>query len=214
MAQTLTGIIDLIRNDLGFHKTLDVDVITKTINRVQRRYETGNDTFPLPWFCLEVGATITTTADQRTVSLPDDFVAFAEDWPLTIVNTDGETKDLIRKPMYFLNRFKDKTGFPEAYEANYNTLYAYPLPDDAYTINITYYKRLDDLSGETTSPWFDLLEFLLVDEVVYILADNLRDSKLLANVTTRVRESRAEYVRKCEAQKHELKQYVMGSNNA
>lgn len=205
---TQASIVKAVRYSLGFNTALEEEYITDTLDRVQSRYENGQDDMQPPWFNLVVDAEITTTAGQRQVALPADFITFDDDWPLVIMTADDITKPLIRSSQANLVKYSDLTGFPERYEYSAGYLYCTPKPDDAYTIKVTYYKRSELLSESDTSPWYNNFMDLLVEETAHQIAKYSRDKSFLQ--MSEVVAKRAEYLRRNEAQKHILKQYGMG----
>lgn len=102
------------------------------------------------WF-NEARATASTVADQEYYPLPDDFVA--ED-VLTISVNDT---------VYPLRRVSNEqiddwtmstsvnTGRPQEYALQGTELRLYPVPDDSYTLTMSYQKRLTELAAEGDS---------------------------------------------------------------
>ena len=136
------------------------------------------------------------------------FICFDDDWPLSIVNADSETKYLERAPMHRLVLDTDLTGFPNAFEFSTGQLHLFPLPDAVYTINLPHYARSTALSSATTSPWFTEFPALVIEETALLIARSNRDKSLAQ--TSNAGELRGTYFRRVEAMKHQLMSYQMG----
>lgn len=209
---TRADVIRLVRDLLGYNEVLNEALILRTMDLVQSRYENGHDMAPLPWFNLVVDQELNTVADQRIVPLPDGFVSFAEEWKPYLVTSDGTTYPLARRDGSILTSIRDEIGRPSYYETDNVNLYMYPLPDDIYSIYVTYYATGTPLSTTTSSPWFTFFPSLIAEETAYRLARNARDSAFLQ--ISEVRSERANYVTKVEEQKNIVKQIRVGGDGA
>lgn len=209
---TRDEIVQLVRDGLGYNNALNEAIVLRAMDLVQTRYERGHDLMPLPWFNLEIDYELTTVASTRTVALPDDFVSFAEEWKPYLQSSDGTSYELARRSATLLNSIRDETGRPAYFETNHANLYLFPLPDDEYSIYVSYYKTSTKFSATTSSNWYTNFPSLLVEETIYQLARNSHNTKALQN--SMLKEERANYLVKCEEQKHIIKQVKVGGYGA
>ena len=174
---TRDEISNLIKHKLGFRDSYDDAIIFAHLDYVQVQYERVSRTRPLPWFMLNTTHTVATVADTRTVAMPTGFIAFDDDWPLTIVNADSETKQLCRAPATHLSKDDYAAeGFPTHFIFNYTVLDLYPLPDAAYTITIPHYARTTAWSETDTSDWFTEFPDLVIEETALSVLKANRDT--------------------------------------
>jgi hypothetical protein len=203
---TRADVIELVRQRLGFNRRMTDTQILQNMDYVQLLYELGHDNMPLPWFAFSASATITTTAGQRHVNLPDDFVQFDDDWPLSIAADDGILYGLKRETAYNLQPIVNEgMQRPKYFEADGLKLYLYPTPDVAYTITIPHYVRTPALSLTEDSAWFTNFPALLAEETANSIMRSARDLEGLR--LSNVNALRSDYIRRVEARKHELKSY-------
>lgn len=202
---TRTQIIELIRQRLGFNLNLDQEHILLNMLYVQRLYELGHDRMPLPWFAFQAEAEVWTFPDTNYVELPEGFVQFDNDWPLSVV-AEGITYALDREPMYELaSVVNQEKGRPKYFEMDGGKIYLFPTPDKVYKINLPHFSTTTPLNTTTTSPWFVHFPLLLVEEVANSFMRSTRDIEGLKLST--VNQLRADYVSRVEARTHQLKSY-------
>lgn len=209
---TRDEIVALVRDALGFYDNLSTDIIYRHMNRVQEKYEYGHDQLPIPWFLFDDDATAVTVAGQRYAELPDGFINFDENWPLTILTSDSVTKPLDRRGMYDLVADTDLSGFPEYYELSGNVINLFPKPDAVYTINIPCYVAGTALGSTTSSEWYVQLADLLIEETAFSIAKAKRDKGFMQ--TSDINQKRVNYITRVEARMHTLKQYQVGGSVA
>lgn len=146
---------DQIKSDLILNGT-DYDAqILNAIHSALRQYRGKRF-----WF-LEAGATLTTTINSETVSLPADFSA-PLDFELLYQGSrlrdgygfDYLTFDRLKREHWTTNPLQ--TTVPRACAVYSNALYLSCLANAAYSIPCTYYKQDETLpAAEATSVWFD-----------------------------------------------------------
>lgn len=208
---TRDQIVSLIRDRLAFHLSLDVNIIYRHMDLMQSNFEFGNDRLPIPWFIFDTTETVSTVAAQRTVDVPNDFIAFDDNWPLIIVNADGVDKPLTKKTAAELAPMLDQSGFPKYYAFDGERLHLYPKPDAVYTIRLYHYSASTAFSASATNKWFDEFPNLIIEEAVFSLARSIRDEGALKLVD--VKGQRDKYLVRCEAQQHALMSYVVGGED-
>lgn len=195
---TRDEILRLIKHKLGFRLNYDDDIIFAHLDLVQVQYEKVTRERPLPWFLLNTSYTVDTVADTRSVARPPNFLAFADDWPLTIVDGENKRRQVCRTNAYNLGTTDySASGLPTNFIFNNTVLDLYPLPDKVYTITIPHYARTEAWSQVETNDWFTEFPELVIEEVAYSLHTSNRDvgglkmlnlSKIQASYFTRVNE--------------------------
>ena len=205
---TRAQIIQLIRDRLGFHKSMSEEIILRHMDLVQSFYENGADLFPLPWFTLKTDFTLNTVVGQRTLNFPEDFVSIDEDWPPVIFTEDGSERPLERESFDQLKGCLSLNGFPRNYALTGGIIHLFPIPDKVYTIQFPYHQTLAPLSTTQTGDWFKFFPNLLVEEVTLSIARAQGNEFALAN--TQVTGLRVDYRNRVEAMKHVGMNYVMG----
>src|SRR5262249_8983050 len=96
--------VALIKQQLAFRTTLDTEIVT-LMKLAQTTLEKGPTK---AWFLLSDPTPLVTVANQRTVVLPDGWLAEDEDKPVYWQRLDGSRKKLIRDEYEILNwDFKD-----------------------------------------------------------------------------------------------------------
>jgi hypothetical protein len=203
---TRDDVVELIRQRVGFNRRMSDTQIFQNMDYVQLLYELGHDNNPLPWFTFQSTATVDTVADTQTVDLPEGFVQFDDAWPLLITSAEGVVYPLQRTPAYDVVALQNEgSQLPKYFEVDAARLLLYPAPDKVYSITIPHYNRLAKLSETTDSPWFTHFPLLLVEETVNSIMRSTRDIEGLK--MSNVNSFRADYVRRVEGRKHELKNY-------
>lgn len=173
---TRDEILILIKQRLGFRMNYDDAVIFAHLDLIQVQYEKVSRTKPLPWFLLNTTHTVDTVASTRSVARPTNFIAFEDDWPLTIVNADNERKRLRRAVPYDLSHDDyEEEGFPTHFIFNNTNLDLYPLPNAVYTITIPHYARTDKWSENTTNDWYTEFPELVIEETLSSIMRTNRD---------------------------------------
>lgn len=210
-----TKIVNLIRDRLGFNKSLSEEIILRHMDYVQAFYELGQDNQPLPWFLFKPNAFVETEVGKGLVPLPEGFVSFDDDWPIMIRATTKVTDPLEMMTLAEYNELVadgEIFGYPTRAVLAGNFLQLYPSPDAIYKITIPHYGRIGYLSENETSDWYKEFPNLIVEETAVSLLRSLRDIDGLR--TSNVSEFKGDYLRRIEARKHTLKDYYMNGGGA
>ncbi len=108
-----------------------------------------------PFYFNEQRAYVTTSAGTRAYGLPDEFQGVNT---LTLTYNNYITL-LDEKPWSYIEHITSTTesqGWPRAYAIYDYQLWVYPIPDQAYTLTMAYYKRLEDVSATgSDNAWMD-----------------------------------------------------------
>ena len=88
-----------------------------------------------PWFFGQTEATLNTAANDRDYALPGDFLA-VETLKVTFNNDDYLLHS--RSLAWINNLSTDVTGQPNIYALYREQLRLYPVPDDTYTLTLSY----------------------------------------------------------------------------
>lgn len=127
------------------------------------------------WF-LEARATTTTIVGQEYYALPEDF----RDDDSLVITVNSETYQLKRRTYELLEQWylgSSLTGDPTDYAIYDEQIRLYPVPNNQYTMTLSYYKKLNSLSGQDdTNAWMVEGEGLIRSRVEWLLfARKLRD---------------------------------------
>ncbi len=99
-----------------------------------------------PLYFNEQRSYLTTTAGTRAYGLPDEFQGVN-----TLTLTYNQYTTLLdEKPWSYIEEITStdqSQGQPRAYALYDYQLWVYPIPDQAYTLTMSYYKRLEDVSA-------------------------------------------------------------------
>ncbi|MFA5151102.1 MAG: hypothetical protein WC554_00935 [Clostridia bacterium] len=110
------------------------------------------------WGFLRTSATLTTTADTRTVALPSDFCTpYRVKGGLRNTTEDSEIELMTIDQWHSSTFYEDgsSTGAPTYAYIMGTNLYLSPTPDDTYSLTFLYYKlpaEVNDTSGTITIP--------------------------------------------------------------
>lgn len=117
------------------------------------------------WSFLEKSTTITTVADDKDYSLPNDFL-----YAIALTDDDHDTDVEYIAPTAYFDRFgndTDNTSGTADYWTIYNdVLILQPVPSaaDADRYTLYYYKTMDDLSQDSDVPEFhEGFHYMIVD---------------------------------------------------
>lgn len=154
----------LARSDLT---TQIPDFIQLAENRLRRDIRTR--------FMLKV-VTTTTTAGDKTVALPTDFLAMRG---LYLQTTPVSTIEYLSNPSFFANARTTDSGVPTKYTVLASEFQFAPIPDSAYTLNMLYYAAPAYLSSTVSSNVFlancpDLLLYATLGEAEPYLMNDAR----------------------------------------
>lgn len=102
------------------------------------------------WMDLRIRAMearTTDTASAEYLTLPGDFIA------LRSIKIGGHVLDYMTPDRMERTANSDTTGQPKTYSIVGDELQFAPTPDQSYTVELAYFKRLPALSDSNTSNW-------------------------------------------------------------
>lgn len=139
---------ELKRDDLSTEIAL---AIRTAVNVYQHEHFFFNETVEL---------TATVSSGSEYYDLPDDFQEFIS----ITLNTNNYTYALQQRPWKYID---DKAtndnwkGRPEDFAILGEQYRLYPIPNETYTLNLSYTSTLDNIWNSNTSPWFNVAEDMI-----------------------------------------------------
>lgn len=218
----------LIRQHLGYNNALDETIIDANVNNVQARYETGAEGMPLPWFTFDAGANGELLADYRTFDLFERFVAFDDEWPVSIEDDAGTYYVLERAPNWQVAdqalrngddvelRALGVQGRPVAWNTMGTKMYFYPRADVQYRIHAPCYRQSEvPLSQDTESAslWWQFFPHLIITSAALAMASAGRDEGILKQLLAWEQTYRMGYIRKCNEMRLTLRDIYIGNED-
>ena len=143
------------------------------------------------WF-LEGESTASTVSGQENIAMPTDFL---EPDVLTITYTPANIRfTLKRRPWSWMRHHQvdpDTTSRPRDWSYYADQIWLYPIPDQVYTLTISYLKRLTVLSALTdTNDWMTHAEELIRVRAKYdLFLNSARDYTAAAAMKLAVTEA-------------------------
>jgi hypothetical protein len=111
--------------------------------------------------------TLTTVANQETVTLPSNFMSMKS---VAIGSSTPHSTVDYRAPDQYRQEFQDdSTGVPRIYTIVGGLIYLRPIPDQAYTLNVFQEARIPALSASNTTNWL-----LTQSPMVYLAASMIQ----------------------------------------
>lgn len=218
-----TDIVALIKRRLGrVQSTTYDDEIEAEITVAQETLERGIEspagrygTF-LPWFLITEQQSISTTAHEERLILPNGFLRENESaalWRFDSADTDAPWKELAKDELDFLRNKFPEEGAPEAYVNLGDYFRLAPVPDAAYTIKIIIFGKDTELTATALgNKWTANAPLLLAAEAGLAMANNLRNNAANIFADMRTREIARLYT-DTEARLHANRRYVMGGQD-
>lgn len=162
-----------IQRGLGFRTDQEQNIID-SLQEAQRDLEGGQT---LPWFLIQEDAAFAVLASTSTYTFPTDFLRVVEDEGLHYTSDDGEaiflTKRTYEENVKF---FADvDPGPPQGYTIRKGTIQIWPVPDIAYSLTWSYYKRATLLSTDVTNAWLTEVPELLIGLAGLLIAADLEN---------------------------------------
>lgn len=201
--------VSLMQIVLGFRTDQSANLIT-ALQAAQTKLESGPTK---PWFLLSEKSTTTTVANERRVALPTSFLLEHEENGLRYIpaDTDEDPVRLVKDSLDQLeDYYKNETGSPAGYCVDGNYIRIFPLPDDAYTLEMYYYKKAAVLSSNIENVWLANAAYYLMGEAGLIVAAALRDKTAIQEFTRWRNEGSALLDNENESRKHENSSYQIG----
>lgn len=210
-----SDIVALVRDRMGFKSQFNENIILRHMEGVQNRFESGQASFPLPWFMFNAEYTTVLTIDQGYISYPTNFVKFDDSWGFYLKDSDGIITPVEVGNDYKLDRYAMTvngvaTGKPSCVTLK-DKIYLHPVPDKAYTLYTPAYIKTTNFKDDEDNPWFVNFPMLILEETLDSILRSNRDSagiKLL-----RVNEERSNYLRRVEEMEHILQNTQVNSYN-
>ena len=175
----------------------------------------------LPWFLLSEFLTITTTADEERIQVPEDvnftgnnFLMEYEDGALWRIDSSLDSgRKLLVKDSYdaLYARYKTATGKPVKYSLDGDYFRLFPTPDGTYTLNMRCYLKDTGLDTNIENKWLKYASDWLMAETGLIIArDVLRDKVAEGNMSTDISRAKDRLYRKDTARKMANTEATMG----
>lgn len=166
--------VSRIAEGLGFRTDL-ADKIILRMQESQRLLEMGNS---LPRFLLAEDQTINLLAANSSVALPTDFLRLADVDRIRYIPdvTTGKPFYITRKDFTdALESYYGDPAGPKVYMLRASSLYFLPLPDVAYTLTWTYYKKGALLDSNIENEWLANAPDTIIGDTGFSLASDLRN---------------------------------------
>lgn len=172
---TKNQFINRLKQRLANNTDTDLDfIIEQEMDHVQENILEGADFWP--WFLLSETVDANTTALERRVAVPSDFLTEWEDgtlWRYDESSSDDKWVEL-KKDDYDANLARyPGDGAPVKYSQDSNYLYLFPRPAIVYPLKMKYYKRQilpSNLQNSETNPWLTYAADWFMGEVGVIIA--------------------------------------------
>ena len=132
------------------------------------------------WWWLFGRATAETVADQAFYAVPTDMMS--TDTLLITISTSKDPLDHVEYDDIDSIDSGLYTGQPDRWAYYQDQIRLYPIPDDAYTLTLSYHKKLEDLEDSESNAWTttakDLIRYRALAEIyTTILKDDAMASK-------------------------------------
>lgn len=127
----------------------------RSIKAAIRKYERRR------WWFNETSTALTTVASQDFLAFPADFFTL----DLLQITYSGATVELSQRDYKWIQQANavNTTGVPTDYAIYQNRINFFPTPDSAYSVPVSYLKKLDVLSaGADTTEWTSAVEDVIV----------------------------------------------------
>lgn len=124
---------------------------------------------------MDVKTNLATVAGTQTVTLPTDMVEMRR---LMIVSSYNTVLKYVSPDQLSADYVNNITGVPQVFTIVGQSIELAPIPDSAYTLEITYKQRIPALSDSNTTNWLltnwpsAYLYGSLIAAVPYIIDDN------------------------------------------
>lgn len=172
---TKTEFITLLKQRLlNNNDTALNEIIVSEMDHVQSTILEGAEFWP--WFLLSETVNSNTTALERRVAVPEDFLAEWEDGTLWRYDeTDSDDKWIeLKKDDYDANLARyPGDGSPKKYAQDDSYFYLFPRPDAVYQLRMKYYAKQilpSVLTSSETNAWLTYASDWFLAEVGAIIA--------------------------------------------
>jgi hypothetical protein len=183
--------VSLIKQHCGYRKDLDASIV----NYLKIAQTTLEREPTLPWFLLSEDSTVVVDPGDERITIPEDFLREFEEGALVYLPDDPECGQvsLVKKDWDYLDRKwgRTATGSPVHYALTGKYFRIKPIPDKDYTVRLLYYKKADELVGDSsTNVWLEHVPRLLCGAAGLLLAPSLRDKDATATFADWVKTER------------------------
>ena len=139
----------------------------------------------LPWFLINYDTSQATAANTKTITIPTDFLMEDDYTQLAAVHTDGSYRKLYKDDYDSLrtSTFFETNRFPEQYAIVGDTVFFFPTPDAAYSLDWHYYKKATVLSSNAENSWLANAPGVLLNKAGMQMARFLRDANAIGIFT-------------------------------
>jgi hypothetical protein len=172
---------DRMKIILGFKLGTSLD--TQLVTEIQNAQSELEQEAELPWFLKKAYSGLSTVANLQTVNVPTDFLKEFQDDQLFLRNSANEETAVVADQQGFLRiRYPISEGSdtPKGYAIVNRVFYFYPIPNDAYSIQGTYFGADTVLStGGSTNQWSINLPEILIGKAGFVIASGLRDTNAM-----------------------------------
>lgn len=160
--------VALIKQHLAMKTTLDAAIVTQ----MQLAQTTLERARTKPWFLEFHNTSLVTVASTRSISLPSGFIVEKEEDTMLLTDSDGNLHEVSKEELSVLKHqfLTSDAGIPEFYALVGSTIEFYPLPDDAYSLDWTYYKADDVLTSNIENAWLREVPLLLLGSAGQMIA--------------------------------------------
>lgn len=186
--------ITRIREALGFNESLQASTIVNALKDAQGSLEREPE---LPWFLRTEIASISTTANEERIALPDDFLLMPEtqDDGLWRFDSGADTKwvRLSRDHLGFLRHKYRSTdpAKPTHFAVDKDYFRLFPEPDDVYTIKMIYLASDTVLDTNIENQWLKWFPWLLIAMALQQVVGSTRDAAWVEQWQSREQAERA-----------------------
>lgn len=180
-ATTLEWMIKMLRDVavarvkqlLGFRLDQDANIV-QAMQEVQAELEREPE---LPDFLRVTYTGLVTAANTRTVPVPNDFIREWEQDQMTVTDADGGVHEVVKDELgYNRIRYTDPSvGVPAKYSLVNKQFYFFPMPDQVYALDGTYYAHDQVLTSNIENKWLSEIPEILIGGAGVLLAAGLRD---------------------------------------
>jgi len=213
--------VSVIQLRLGFRTDLAASIQAE-LAAAQSKFEGGiplnSGTSFMPWFLIKDTVGLATVANARTVPLPSDWLLENEEDELfyyNAANTDSPYTVLTKDDPDVLQANFGGTGGPQAYSLVGTGYRIYPLPDDIYPLQTSYYASDTAFDPAAENKWLKYVPNLLIGEAGMAMTIPTRESR--QEVFTYFQNIRAEAISMLhiltEERLHTNRRYVMGGDD-
>ena len=183
--------ISRVQQGLGFRTDLESAIIS-ALKEAQRELEIGST---LPWFIVEKDASVVTVAASSAIAFPTGFLRLVEDEGPYYTDVSEGLRYLQLRPYDESVRYYSSydAGAPRALTVRSNQFAVFPVPDDAYTITLSYYKAADVLDSDIENAWLANFPDLLLNRAGMLVAADLEHSVAYAKFEDKYDRWKAKY---------------------